>query len=77
MLCSRKGLDVSSWMNIFKQSREHKIEWQCSMSMTKYAKYEEDELWSIKWMRCTMADKINEMDYGRWHELGGLWLVNT
>ena len=54
--------------------RERKAERQCSMSMTKYGTCEEDGIWSIKWMRCTMVDEINEMDYGRWNELDGFGL---
>ena len=34
--------------------------------MTKYSKYESDGLWSITWMRWTMVDWINEMDFGLW-----------
>ena len=53
--------------------RESKAEWQCSMSMTKYGmsmtkygKYESDGLWSRKWMRWTMVDKMNGIDFGLW-----------
>ena len=45
--------------------------------MTKYDKYESDGLWSIKWMRWTVVDEINEIDYGRWNEWDGLWFVST
>ena len=40
-----------------------KAEWQCNTSMTKYGKYKSDGLWSIKWMRWTVVDEMNEMDY--------------
>ena len=47
------------------------------MSITKYGKYECYGLWSIKWMRCTMVDEMNKMDYGRWNQWDGLWFVRT
>ena len=51
--------------------------------MTKYGKHESDYdqwnkwvgLWSIKWIRWTMINKMDEMDYGRWNEWDGLWSV--
>ena len=43
------------------------------MSIAKYGKSEWDGLWSIKWMKWTMVDKMNEMDYGRWNEWDELW----
>ena len=57
--------------------RKSNNEWQYSISMTKYGKYESDVLWSIKWMRCTLVEEINEMDHGRWNEWDGFWFVNT
>ena len=56
---------------------ESKAEWQCNMSMTKYWKYQSDGLWSTKWMRWTMVDERNEVDYGRWNETDKLWFINT
>ena len=57
--------------------RESKAEWQYNMSMTKYGTYESDGPWSIKWMRWSMVDEMNEMDNGRWNEWDGLLFVNT
>ena len=34
--------------------------------MTKYGKYESDGLWSTKWTRWTVVDKMNGMDFGIW-----------
>ena len=45
--------------------------------MTNYGKHESDGLWSIKWMRWTMVDEMNEINYGRWNAWDGLWFVNT
>ena len=41
-------------------------EWQWNMSMTRSGKYEKDGLWSIKWMRWTIVDKMNGLDFGLW-----------
>ena len=34
--------------------------------MTEYGKYESGGLWSIQWMRWTMVDEINWMEFGLW-----------
>ena len=34
--------------------------------MIKYGKYESHGIWSIKWIRWTAVDEINEMDFGLW-----------
>ena len=40
-----------------------KAQWKCKYG--KYGKYENDGLWSIKWMRWTIADEMNGIDF-RW-----------
>ena len=32
--------------------------------MTKYGKNKSDGLWSVKWMRLTIVDEMNGMDFG-------------
>ena len=34
--------------------------------MTRYGKYENDGLWLVKWMRWTMVDQIDGIDFGLW-----------
>ena len=58
------------WISYFLMCCESKAEWQCNMSMTKYSKCESNELWSIKWMRWTMVDELNEMGCGRYNKWG-------
>ena len=41
--------------------------------MTKYGKYESDWLWSMKRMRWTVVNEMNEIDYGRWNERDEVW----
>ena len=36
------------------------------MSITKYGKCEWDRLGSRKWMRCSLVDEMNEIDFGIW-----------
>ena len=43
------------------------------MRVVMYGKGEWEGLWSIKWLKWTMVDKLNEMDYGTWNEWDGLW----
>ena len=65
------------WISYFLMCCESKAEWQCNMCMTKYSKYESNELWSIKWMRWTMVDELNEMGYGRYNKWGvGKMMLN-
>ena len=75
MLCSGNQTlmhkSIYEWINLRKiillNLSESKAEWQCNISMTKYRKYEWNGLWSIKSMRWTMVDEVNETDYERWN----------
>ena len=51
-----------------KNERDNEVDIRYSMSMTKYSKCKWEGLWSIKWMRIKINDKMNEIDFDMWNE---------